>query len=214
MSKYSNYEMSEIIFGNRYRYNERTGQFVPYSRDDMWAKLLEDRNTIEELKNRLTKSEENIKLLISICRDKQNHIDLLHELLKMDEEDTDNDVNEEPKRETVNKLVRDRIPELLEKEGFKVNYRVLSKDEYKQALKDKLVEEVNEFLEAETKDEMREEIADIKEVLLAINKAFNLAGNGTNHIKYSKAIEKGKFDKRYFLESVEVITDKKEVKDE
>lgn len=124
------------------------------------------------------------------------------------DEETINRINKayEHEMKTIyNKLVRDRIPELIEKSGRIANYRVLTKDEYKQALKDKLVEEVNEFLAAQTKDEMREEVADIKEVITAISKTFNLKGRGTNSIKYTKSIEKGVFDKRYFLESVEEL---------
>lgn len=101
------------------------------------------------------------------------------------------------------KLVRDRIPEIIEKSGKKANYRVLSKEEYKWALIRKLHEEVAELTLATSKDEMREEIADIREVLAAIVKAFNLTGNGKNSIRHTKAIEKGVFDKRYCLISVE-----------
>ena len=100
-----------------------------------------------------------------------------------------------------NKLVRDRIPEIIEASGKKANYRVLRKNEYKQALKDKLLEEVNEFLKAETHKEMQEEAADIAEVLMAIWHEFNLYGMEVTRL--NKTEEKGGFDKRYFLKSVE-----------
>ena len=41
MSKYSHFEMCEKIFGNRYKFDERTQDYIPYSRTDMWNKLLE-----------------------------------------------------------------------------------------------------------------------------------------------------------------------------
>lgn len=104
---------------------------------------------------------------------------------------------------TYNKLVRDRIPEIIENSGKKVNYRVLSKEEYKQSLKDKLIEEVNEFIAAETPAEQIEEIADIKEVILAIRKAFSLKNRDINNRRFRKSCEKGQFVRRYFLESAE-----------
>lgn len=101
-----------------------------------------------------------------------------------------------------NKLVRDNIPEIINKFGNKAKYRVLSKEDFRQALKDKLVEEVNEFLAAETNGERIEELADIKEVITEIRKAFSLKNTDINHCRHCKLIEKGGFNKRYFLESV------------
>lgn len=102
-----------------------------------------------------------------------------------------------------NKLVRDRIPEIIEESGKKANYRVLSQEEYRQALKDKLLEEVLELLAAETNSERIEEIADIKEVILAIRKVFSIKNTDINNCRFRKSVEKGQFNKRYFLESVE-----------
>lgn len=102
-----------------------------------------------------------------------------------------------------NKLVRDNIPEIINKCGDKTKYRVLSKEDFRQALKDKLVEEVNEFLAAETNSERIEELADIKEVITAIRKAFSLKNKDINHYRQCKLYAKGGFNKRYFLESVE-----------
>ena len=104
-----------------------------------------------------------------------------------------------------NKLVRDRIPEIIENSGKKANYRVLDEKEYRQALKDKLLEEVNEFLVAETKEEMIEELVDISDVLFYIKLAIY---NDYDHkyfryIQDKKYAEKGTFHNRYFLESVE-----------
>ena len=106
-------------------------------------------------------------------------------------------------KKVYNKLVRDKIPEIIKNSGNKVNCRTLSKDECKQALKDKLLEEVNEFLSAETNRERIEELADIQEVITAIKKAFSLKNTDINAIRYRKQVAKGSFNKRYFLESVE-----------
>ncbi len=60
-------------------------------------------------------------------------------------------------RRTYNKLVRDRIPEIIESQGGSCQCRVLAKDEYMQALKAKLVEEAQrgglEFLGTVPEDE-------------------------------------------------------------
>ena len=47
---------------------------------------------------------------------------------------------------TYNKLVRDRIPECIDKqEGRKAKYRILNDDEYIESLNKKLIEESHEF---------------------------------------------------------------------
>lgn len=102
-----------------------------------------------------------------------------------------------------NKLVRDRIPHIIEESGKKANYHVLTEEEYKQALKDKLLEEINEFLSVETKEEMEEELGDIQTVCAAILSAFNIDDEKYMNGVMKKIEEKGYFTQRYFLESVE-----------
>lgn len=101
-----------------------------------------------------------------------------------------------------NKLVRDNIPAIIEESGKKAKYRVLDQNEYKQALKEKLLEEVNEFLAAKTPTEMGEEIADIEEVVSCLCLAFNITNS--YDVRMAKLKSRGSFQKRYFLESVRV----------
>jgi len=63
-----------------------------------------------------------------------------------------------------NKLVRDKIPEIIKDNGNIPITHIASNEEYKEKLKTKLKEEVNEFLEESNK----EELADILEVIYAI----------------------------------------------
>lgn len=97
---------------------------------------------------------------------------------------------------TYNKLVRDKIPEVLETKGIKYKIHIASKEEYWEKLKEKLLEEFKEFSKSET----IEEFADILEVLDVISnyKKFNI--RKINAIKTKKTKERGSFKKRIILE--------------
>jgi len=99
-----------------------------------------------------------------------------------------------------NKLVRDKIPEIIEnkKDGRPV-YRIMNSDEYLTALNTKLKEELNEYLESGA----IEELADLEEVLLAILEAKNVSFQDFEKIRLEKSEKRGGFKKRIFLESVE-----------
>ena len=64
------------------------------------------------------------------------------------------------------KLVRDKIPALIEKSGERPNIRILDAEEYRYHLEKKLDEEVAEY----HKDKNIEELADILEVVLVVLK--------------------------------------------
>ena len=98
-----------------------------------------------------------------------------------------------------NKLVRDLIPNVIEKAGKKPNLRTASEDEYFDKLKQKLLEEVNEFLESETV----EELADIVEVVYAILETKEVSIDDFHSLREQKNKEKGAFKKKLILESVE-----------
>lgn len=103
-----------------------------------------------------------------------------------------------------NKLVRDHIPAIIAKKGGSVTFRALQGDELKKALKDKLIEEAQEFVNAETPEDMIEEMADLLEVLDAALSVFHLGvtGERVKLIRCAKRKEKGGFARGYFLESV------------
>lgn len=97
-----------------------------------------------------------------------------------------------------NKLVRDKIPEIIAGSGKAVTYRILSEEEYKFALEEKLDEEVIEFHESKSV----EEIADIIEVLNAIIKANGCRWIAVIKESIKKKFAKGGFKRRAFLEDV------------
>ncbi len=96
-----------------------------------------------------------------------------------------------------NKLVRDKIPDILRGNGIEPRIRVADIKEYRPYLKEKLLEEVNEFLEKES----GEELADVLEVIDAIlNHLGPLFDENVRMHKAKKARERGKFEKRIILE--------------
>lgn len=94
-----------------------------------------------------------------------------------------------------NKLVRDHIPEIIEKNGQTAHVAVLEDEEYEKALEEKLKEEVNEYIS----DNSVEELADILEVLDAILQFRNITWEDVMDAKKKKKEQRGGFDKRLFL---------------
>lgn len=98
-----------------------------------------------------------------------------------------------------NKLVRDRIPEIIEKSGKTCIIRKLSDAEYILALEKKLHEEVAEY----QKDKNLEELADVLEVLQAICLARGYSLAELESVRAQKSVERGGFKEKVFLEAVE-----------
>lgn len=98
-----------------------------------------------------------------------------------------------------NKLVRDKIPEIIYNNGENPKTRILDNIEYKKELDRKLLEEVNEYL----KDDNIEELADIEEVLLAILSYKDTSIEEFEKIRKEKENKRGAFKKRIYLEKVE-----------
>ncbi len=97
-----------------------------------------------------------------------------------------------------NKLVRDRIPEIIAADGLKANTRQLDKKEYLKELIKKLQEEAKELEE----NPSAEQLADIKELIIAIREALGIHAGKLEDIRRKKATQRGRFKKKIFLESV------------
>lgn len=93
-----------------------------------------------------------------------------------------------------NKLVRDRIPEIIEASGQACEWRTLSDEEYLACLDEKLNEELEEYQE----DKSMEELADLLEVLMAVAEA-RASFAEVEAIRRAKAEKRGGFAKRIFL---------------
>ncbi|EPD54161.1 hypothetical protein HMPREF1210_00146 [Paenisporosarcina sp. HGH0030] len=97
-----------------------------------------------------------------------------------------------------NKLVRDKIPEIILENGKHPITYVAREQEVKELLYKKLIEELEEFMETP----IEEELADILEVVDGMAKVFNLDMEKVQNIKFDKKEERGGFEKRIFLEKV------------
>lgn len=95
-----------------------------------------------------------------------------------------------------NKLVRDKIPEIIKSEGREVKAKILNDEEYKKELNKKLQEEVREYLE----DNNVEELADIVEVVYGILNSMDITIEEFEKIRKEKAKKRGAFNKKIFLE--------------
>lgn len=98
-----------------------------------------------------------------------------------------------------NKLVRDNIPEIIAQNGEKAITYILNDEQYRNELKKKLLEEVNEYLES---GELAE-LADITEVVDALATAAGSSFSEVQELKHNKVLKNGAFRSRIFLERVE-----------
>ena len=97
-----------------------------------------------------------------------------------------------------NKLVRDKNPETIERSGGYCAYSILENDRYISLLKEKLVEEANEVLQAKNIDEITDELGDVLDVIKAIIKAMKIKRRKIWKCQRKKAKSRGKFKKGVF----------------
>lgn len=99
---------------------------------------------------------------------------------------------------TYNKLVRDRIPEIIASDGKTCTVEVLSDSRYLQMLDVKLTEELGEYQESGS----LEELADLLEVLGAVVRARGWTWEGLEQARQKKAARRGGFEKKLLLKEV------------
>jgi predicted house-cleaning noncanonical NTP pyrophosphatase (MazG superfamily) len=108
---------------------------------------------------------------------------------------------------TYNKLVRDRIPEIIKNAGKTSNTRVLNKTEYVIELKKKLIEESKEVANATSRDELTNELADVKELYEAIVRAHDIDKKDIESRRIEKNEKNGAFDERiYLIDVTDILT--------
>lgn len=103
------------------------------------------------------------------------------------------------KKITFNKLVRDRIPQIISDSGGKCHTRTLNDEEYKAALIEKAKEEIDE-LKAASPEYTTEEAADLLQVLKDYVKSCGITMEAVESVRVDKETKRGGFSQRVFLE--------------
>jgi len=102
-----------------------------------------------------------------------------------------------------NKLVRDKIPQVIETTGKVYRTRILDETEYKRELVTKLREEADEYFQASNDKQALEELADMLEVIRALAAVHGADPEQLETIRSQKAEARGSFEKRVFLIDVD-----------
>jgi predicted house-cleaning noncanonical NTP pyrophosphatase (MazG superfamily) len=102
-----------------------------------------------------------------------------------------------------NKLVRDRIPEVIESTGKTFTTRILSNDEYIKELKKKSFEELNEYVNTENNEDAIEELADLLEIIHALAEYHGSSIDIVEEVRKVKAEKRGGFKEKIFLIEVQ-----------
>ena len=96
------------------------------------------------------------------------------------------------------KLVRDKIPEIIEKSGKQYEIEILSDEKYLEMIDKKLDEELMEY----HKDKNLEELADLLEVIYAATTARGYSIEDLEKVRVEKVEKRGGFDKKILLKKV------------
>lgn len=98
-----------------------------------------------------------------------------------------------------NKLVRDKIVEIMQTHGSKLYWIKLEDKEFIKQLKTKLIEEASEVAHANSKEEILEEMADLLEVFQTLAQVCDISSKEITAFQKKKRDEKGGFKNRTFL---------------
>lgn len=102
-------------------------------------------------------------------------------------------------KKTYNKLIRDKIPEIILSSGEKPKVKILGNRQYKEELKKKLIEEVRELNLARGKKEIINELADISELIDWICREYKVEKDILKKCKTEKNSKRGSFKDKLFL---------------
>ena len=93
------------------------------------------------------------------------------------------------------KAIRDKIPEIIQKDGYSCNVKTLSDEKFLVEIEKKLSEEVTEY----QNDKNPEELADILEVIYRIAKLRGISKEELEKIRLDKVEKRGAFEENLFL---------------
>lgn len=113
-------------------------------------------------------------------------------------EEEDEGIGESIMNKSCHKLVRDRIPEIIEADGKVCTWETLSHEEYLSLLDEKLNEELAEYQESKS----LEELADLLEVIQSVVRTQGWTLEQLEQLRADKAARSGGFEKLILLTSV------------
>ena len=107
-------------------------------------------------------------------------------------------------KKVYNKLVRDKIPEIIKLDNCKPTIRTLDSKEFLSELFKKMAEEAEEFVKAkDNKEEVMKEITDIYEIIDTVIRLYGLDKNDILALQEKRRDERGSFKNMVYLESVD-----------
>ena len=105
--------------------------------------------------------------------------------------------------QTYNKLVRDKIPQIIEATGKKYTSKKLNDTDYIKYLKQKSYEELDEYCVALSNEEAVEELADLLEVIHALANYHGFSMEEVEEVRKEKLDKRGGFQEKILLIEVE-----------
>ncbi len=102
-------------------------------------------------------------------------------------------------RKHYNKLVRDHIPEIIRQHGEICQTKIMTESEFQQALRQKVVEEAQEVMQATTQSELIQELTDLYEVVEAILHTNNITLDALRTEQEQRRTTRGGFTQRIKL---------------
>ncbi len=97
------------------------------------------------------------------------------------------------------KLIRDRIPEIIKEAGWLPTVKILKKSEFLNAIKKKVFEEAGELIQSKDKKGIVDEIVDIQELFDVLAAEIKLTKSELKKLQADKRKKRGGFKKRLFL---------------
>jgi len=94
------------------------------------------------------------------------------------------------------------MPEIMKAQGKELDVRVLNDDEFKEALRRKIIEEVSELKDAKNDADAKDKIACLHEIADALGDAYGFTKKEILELKDKVHAERGGFEKRLFLEGL------------
>jgi predicted house-cleaning noncanonical NTP pyrophosphatase (MazG superfamily) len=101
-----------------------------------------------------------------------------------------------------NKLIRDKITNIMEEQGKTFEVEVLDDPTYIKMLNEKLKEELEEYYNARNKEEVIGELSDIMELVFAIADFNGISHEELEQARLTKKEKRGGFKEKIFLKSV------------